>query len=158
MFNGCPDWDSNALPTELHRQSGKLPKSLSLIAKHWAREYREKTTPSRIFMPCNLSSCRVSYGTQHYLKNSLAWYLESIIIPGMADIAIQTHGCCTIYKIKMSLLDQNCRAGSKSQCIRILYLQFKYLYLTCPSCIGPSSWLVLNLFFKYNQQQVEFCN
>ena len=34
-------------------------KSLGLIAKHWAREYREKTTPSRILMPCNLSSCRV---------------------------------------------------------------------------------------------------
>ena len=38
------------------------------------------------------------------------------------------------------------RAGSKSQCIRILeYLQVKYLYLTCSSCIDPSSWLVLDL-------------
>ena len=37
------------------------------------------------------------------------------------------------------------RAGSKSQCIRILYLKVKYLYLTCPSCIDPSSWLVLDL-------------
>ena len=34
-----------------------MPKSLKLVAKHWASEYREKTTPSRIFMPCNLSSC-----------------------------------------------------------------------------------------------------
>ena len=39
----------------------------------------------------------------------------------------------------------NGRAGSKSQCIRILYLKVKYLYLTCPSCIDPSSWLVLDL-------------
>ena len=68
LCNDCPDWDtspgpddyrSDALATELHRHLGKLPKSLRLIAKHWAREYREKTTPSRIFMPCNLSSCRV---------------------------------------------------------------------------------------------------
>ena len=36
-----------------------LPKSLRLVANHWAREYREKTTTSQIFMPCNLSSCRV---------------------------------------------------------------------------------------------------
>ena len=28
------------------------------FAKHWTREYRENTTPSRIFMPCNLSSCQ----------------------------------------------------------------------------------------------------
>ena len=30
------------------------------FAKHLAREYWEKTEPSQIFMPCNLSSCRVS--------------------------------------------------------------------------------------------------
>ena len=68
MLNDCPDWDSNpgprgyrsdALPTELHRHLGNVPKSLRLVANHWAREYQEKTTPSRIFMPCNLSSCRV---------------------------------------------------------------------------------------------------
>ena len=35
-----------------------MPKKF--IAKHLAREYRERTTPSRIFMPCNLSSCRVN--------------------------------------------------------------------------------------------------
>ena len=68
LVNGCLIRDTNlgpvhyrsdALPTELHRHLGNVPKSLRLIAKHWAREYREKTTPSRIFMPCNLSSCRV---------------------------------------------------------------------------------------------------
>ena len=34
-------------------------KSLRLFAEHWSREHREKTTPSQIFMPCYLSSCRV---------------------------------------------------------------------------------------------------
>ena len=68
LWKGCPDWDSDpgpidyrpeALPTELHSHLGNLPKSLRLIANHWACEYREKTTPSQIFIPCNLSSCGV---------------------------------------------------------------------------------------------------
>ena len=67
-WNGCTDWDlnqgpndyrSDALPTELHKHMSNLPKSFVLIENHWAYENREKTTPSRIFMPCNLSSCRV---------------------------------------------------------------------------------------------------
>ena len=35
-------------------------KVLGWIAKHLAREYQEKTTTSRICIPCNLSSCRVT--------------------------------------------------------------------------------------------------
>ena len=34
------------------------PEFFKTFAKH---EYREKTEPSRIIMPCNLSSCRVCY-------------------------------------------------------------------------------------------------
>ena len=33
---------------------------LRSFAKYLTREYWERTTPSRIFMPCNLSSCRVA--------------------------------------------------------------------------------------------------
>ena len=54
------------------RQLGNVSKILTLIAKHWAREYREKTTPLRIFMPCYLSSCRVVMNlnsTQHSIVN-----------------------------------------------------------------------------------------
>ena len=50
-----------ALPTELPKHLSNYPKkTLRRIAKHWNREYREKTTPSQIFVPCDLSSCRVS--------------------------------------------------------------------------------------------------
>ena len=41
--------------------TGVYKKHLDGSAKHLTREYREKTTPSRIFVPRNLSSCRV-YG------------------------------------------------------------------------------------------------
>ena len=70
MRNDCLDWDLNpgpldhraeVLPTELHTHLDIMGKSLSLVANHLVCEYREKTTPSRIFMPCNLSSCRVLY-------------------------------------------------------------------------------------------------
>ena len=70
LLNGCPDrvlnmghndYRSDTLPTELHRNF-KYVRSLRLIAKHWSREFREKRTPSRIFMPCNLRSCMVGLG------------------------------------------------------------------------------------------------
>ena len=66
LFNGYPDWysgstkyRSNAHPSELPRHKCNSPKTLKWIAKHWAHEYTEKTTPLWIFMPCNLSSCKV---------------------------------------------------------------------------------------------------
>ena len=37
----------------------KAQKIRKSFAKYLAREYREKTTTSRILMPCNLSCCRV---------------------------------------------------------------------------------------------------
>ena len=55
------DYRSNALPTELLRHLSNLLKSLRLIAKHRAREYREKTTPWQKFMPCNLICHRVYF-------------------------------------------------------------------------------------------------
>ena len=45
--------------TELCSQLAYRSKNLMWFAKHFTREYREKTTPLQIFMPCNLSSCRV---------------------------------------------------------------------------------------------------
>ena len=78
--NGVRSWD--ILITVLRRstnwatrQLGNVSKIHTLIAKHWAREYREKTTPLRIFMPCYLSSCRVVMNlnsTQHSIVNHTA--------------------------------------------------------------------------------------
>ena len=56
---GPDDYRSDAVTTELYRHLCNKPKSLRFIVKHRAREYQEKTTPSRIFMLRNLNSCRV---------------------------------------------------------------------------------------------------
>ena len=56
-----------------------------------------------------------------------------------------------IHGLKAKLHDvtrQVIRAGSKSQCIRILYLKVKYLYLTCPSCMSLESDLYLTWLAK----------
>ena len=45
---------THRLQIELHRHWLLCTKTLSWIAKHWSCEYREKTTPSQTFMPCNL--------------------------------------------------------------------------------------------------------
>ena len=58
------DWDSN-LWTSVYKTGNKsdalslssMPKKF--IAKHLAREYQDRTTPPRFFLPCNLSSCIV---------------------------------------------------------------------------------------------------
>ena len=52
---------SNALPLSYMARCFCTKKILGSLAQHLAREYRERTTPSRIFMPCSLSSCRVCY-------------------------------------------------------------------------------------------------
>ena len=65
-------WDSNLRPPDYKTvyKSDALSlsyrinwfqskKVLGWFAKHQAREYQERTTPSQIFMPCNLSFCRV---------------------------------------------------------------------------------------------------
>ena len=67
-----PHWDSNHRPLDSkpnyksdtlwlsYRASWSLAKKILMwFANHLFREYRERTTPSRIFVPCNLKSCRV---------------------------------------------------------------------------------------------------
>ena len=45
--------------TELHSQMFFIQKILRSFANHSFHEYQERTTPSQILVPCNLSSCRV---------------------------------------------------------------------------------------------------
>ena len=55
-----------------------FPNTLSWIAKHWSREYREKTTHSRIIISCNLSSCRVDQN-QDLL---FFFHFQQFLLPG----------------------------------------------------------------------------
>ena len=55
---------------------------LCSFPKHLIREYREKTTTSRIFMPCNFSSCRVCMmfpDPNRWKRKSVLWTLESCL-------------------------------------------------------------------------------
>ena len=52
--------------TELYRDTYAIAQKLQIsFANHLFREYRERTTPSRIFVPCNLSSCKGSYAKMY---------------------------------------------------------------------------------------------
>ena len=117
LCNYCPDRDSNpgshdyrsdALPIELHRHLGTKPKSLKLVANHWASEYREKTTPSRIFMPCNLSSCRVMATSEIALTSAIRPSIrKNRKIQKFHLIIILTSWPYSIWTRRMKLLDLN---------------------------------------------------
>ena len=87
-------------------------KILRSFAKHLAREYREKTTPLWIFMPCNLSPCRVEHVTWvrnawdfcplfrqfhicSYIEHQIAAfpYLLHFPIPGLASLTLHITRC-----------------------------------------------------------------
>ena len=122
MLNDCPDWElnpgplsywSDALPTELLRHLDTLSKSLRLIANHWAHEYREKTTPSRIFMPCNLSSCRVSICWCMSWDSGLRWLgLSAARAEGdltlVTDVVVILYHHTTGYLIYRLTMDMIC--------------------------------------------------
>ena len=64
LFSRCSPTDLPISSTALYDWAIQPPvpqpkKILRLFANHLFGEYRARTTPSRMFVPCNLSSCRV---------------------------------------------------------------------------------------------------
>ena len=78
-------------------------------------------------------------------NSDIRWYSSDCIAVNEAS---KGHMPCIF--LHSFVLRQNIRAGSKSQCIQVLYLKVKYLYLTCLSCLTKVvGWLALDFFSTY---------
>ena len=60
--NGIRTWDLPISSPTLYHWA--IEPTVTLFGKYLTRQYRERTTPSQIFMPCNLSSCGVCIALQ----------------------------------------------------------------------------------------------
>ena len=60
--NGIRTWDLPISSPTLYHWA--IEPTVTLFGKYLRRQYRERTTPSQIFMPCNLSSCGVCIALQ----------------------------------------------------------------------------------------------
>ena len=75
-------------------------------------------------------------------NSDIRWYSSDCIAVNEAS---KGHMPCIF--LHNFVLRQNIRVGSKSQCIQVLYLKVKYLYLTCLSCLTKVvGWHALDLF------------
>ena len=88
-YRGTNQWSSNyksgALPLNYTATLSANQKTLSLVAKHLAHEYQEKTTTCRIFMPFNISSCRVDVDNPKYRHKNQTWFVGLCDLWGLTN-------------------------------------------------------------------------
>ena len=77
-------------------------------------------------------------------NSDIRWYSSDCIA---VNEARKGHMPCIF--LHSFVLRQNIRAGSKTQCIQVLYLKVKYLYLTCLSCLTKVVDLYLTCLQRY---------
>ena len=66
----------SALPLSCTASYAQAEKILRSFAKDLTGQYQEKTTPLRIFMPCDLTSCRICLGQPQDIKATF-WYMQT---------------------------------------------------------------------------------
>ena len=94
-------------PTLYHYHLQKIPVNI-------ASEYGERTTPSRIFMPCNLSSCRVSY----LLKKIECLASNSYLCSQLANIRVTNLQACNwgVKPLSLNVLKAKCLTKKLDLC------------------------------------------